>query len=352
MFIFLMITFFCVIVFRVNNLFFLYLFYEASIIPIIIIIVKWGSYPERSLSAIILLIYTSIFTFPFVYVLVSNYLEVRSFVCVLIPNYFNLNLFTSLIIFITFAVKLPIYGLHFWLPIAHVEAPTFGSIILAGILLKLGGVGLFRFRVFIDFFRIKYILLGYFIIFTVFVTIVCCTQSDFKRLVAYSSVSHIMVIPILFLSIKFISLKSLLLIILFHGLSSPIMFIIVGIIYSMTSTRQHILVRGIVLISPIISFFLICVFFFTLSAPPFPSFVGELIILLSTFFMTKYLLLIFLPYIFLSIIYNLNWLTSLIFSRSTLFNNSRSILSYSFFVCIFFTLLLTVNFIIFFSIIF
>lgn len=345
-------TFFCIIVFRVNNLFLLYLFYEASIIPIIIIIVKWGSYPERSLSAVILLIYTSIFTFPFVYVLISNYLEINCFVYVLIFNYSNYSLLISIIIFFTFAVKLPIYGLHFWLPMAHVEAPTFGSIILAGVLLKLGGIGLFRFSLFIDFYRIKYILLGYFIVFTVFVTIVCCLQSDFKRLVAYSSVSHIIVIPLLFLSLKFISLKSLLLIMLFHGLSSPIMFIIVGIIYSMASTRQHILVRGIVLISPVITFFLILVFFFTLRAPPFPSFIGELIILLSTFFITKYLFLIFLPYIFLSIVYNLNWLTSLTFSRSTLFNNSRSFLTFSFFVCIFFTLLLSVRFIFFFYIVF
>lgn len=89
-----------------------------------------------------------------------------------------IRLLASLVIFCTFAVKLPIYGLHFWLPIAHVEAPTFGSIILAGVLLKLGGVGLLRSIALLDLAGLSKLTLAYFIVFLVYVTIVCLFQSD------------------------------------------------------------------------------------------------------------------------------------------------------------------------------
>ena len=115
-----------------------------------------------------LLVYTSIFTFPFVFVL-FNILDLNnSFSFFLLYSYssYDLNrVFITFLVFLTFAVKLPIYGLHFWLPIAHVEAPTFGSIILAGVLLKLGGVGLIRFSCIIDLAVLKYVALSYFLIF-------------------------------------------------------------------------------------------------------------------------------------------------------------------------------------------
>lgn len=217
-----------------------------------------------------------------------------------------ISLLASLVIFCTFAVKLPIYGLHFWLPIAHVEAPTFGSIILAGVLLKLGGVGLLRTISLLDLTALSKLTLAYFIVFLVYVTIVCLFQSDFKRLVAYSSVSHIIAIPLLLLSNNLISTKRVIILILFHGLSSPILFILVGTIYSMFATRQLVLIRGLLLTSPLIRLILILAFFFTLSAPPFPSFVSEVYFLISSIGLSSYLVYFFFIFTFLSLAYNLN----------------------------------------------
>jgi len=103
----------CCVVFVTDNMFYLYLFYEASLIPILYIIMKWGSYPERSVSSIILLLYTSVFSFPFLYVIFSFWFQLGTFRFSIMPNYSSSSVIFSLLIFFTFGVKLPIYGLHF-----------------------------------------------------------------------------------------------------------------------------------------------------------------------------------------------------------------------------------------------
>jgi len=171
---------------------------------------------------------------------------------------------------------------------AHVEAPTFGSIILAGVLLKLGGVGLVRFLCVMNTFFMKSCLLGYLMVFSIYVTVLCGLQRDFKRLVAYSSVSHMMLIPILILGSRFISLKGLLLVSFMHGLRSPVMFMLVGFVYVSSSSRQLLLVRGLLLVNPLLSFLMVVAFFFTISAPPFPSFVGEVFTMISRFYLSRF----------------------------------------------------------------
>jgi len=110
---------------------------------------------------------------------------------------------------------------------AHVEAPTFGSIILAGVLLKLGGFGLVRFISLISLSNV-FIIVPILLFFMVFVTAICCFQSDFKRIIAYSSVSHIMAIPLLFLWGSSLSIKRFLIVMIFHGFCSPGLFLLVG----------------------------------------------------------------------------------------------------------------------------
>jgi len=211
---------------------------------------------------------------------------------------------------------------------AHVEAPTYGSIILAGVLLKLGGLGLIRFRSLVNFSQLDYYLLSYLLIFIVFSTLICCFQSDFKRLVAYSSVSHMMALPFLLLVNSKFSFSTVTLLMFFHGLSSPLLFMLVGVIYSIYSTRQLALVRGLALISPLLSFILVLAFFFTMSAPPFPSFISEVFFFLSSYSLTPYFLVSLVLFAFLSLVYNLNWLTSTLFSSPLPVQNSFN-LSYS-----------------------
>jgi NADH:ubiquinone oxidoreductase subunit 4 (subunit M) len=254
-----------------------------------------------------LLAYTAFFSFPFLIFLffVFSY-SLRFSLFISFFSDWNLPDFLLFIVFLGFSVKLPIYGLHFWLPMAHVEAPTFGSIILAGVLLKLGGVGLLRLSLFFSFELILCTFLSYSIFFLSFVTLVCCYQSDFKRLVAFSSVSHIIAIPLLFFANTSFSLKSLSLVLFFHGLSSPLMFMLVGICYSVFSSRQLVALRGLVLFSPLVTLFSLLSFFFTLSAPPFPSFVREVFFFVGSLGLTPFLILSLVVFAFFSLLYNLN----------------------------------------------
>jgi len=169
--------FFCFQVFTTSHLFCLYFYYEASLIPILYIIIKWGSYPERSLRAIIMLTYTLFFGAPVIILIMyfNSYTGSWYYPSMSLDR----SLLVRLFIFLCFSVKLPIYGLHFWLPMAHVEAPTYGSVILARILLKLGGVGLIRLEELINIPLIKNFIISYFIVFILFSRVVCCYQSDF-----------------------------------------------------------------------------------------------------------------------------------------------------------------------------
>ena len=221
-----------------------------------------------------------------------------------------------MVVLLCFCVKLPIYGVHFWLPIAHVEAPTFGSMVLAGVLLKLGGVGLIRFAGLLSFHRMRATLLSYFMIGLIIATVVCCIQSDFKRIIAYSSVRHMICVPPLILIDRGTSISTVALVMLTHGLSSPLLFILVGCVYRVFSTRQLVLTRGLVLVRPVLARVAVFSFLFSLAAPPLPSFVAEIFFILRCLAFSKAFLPAVFLFCFLSLLYGLRWLSSVLFSSS------------------------------------
>ena len=315
----------CFLVFSSSSGLLLYVSYEVSLLPIIYIILKWGSYPERSLRSLMLLVYTRIFSFPLILGLFYMYTAVSSFCLVLVYPFYTFSLLFSLVIFFSFCVKLPVYGLHYWLPMAHVEAPTFGSMILAGILLKLGGIGLVRFFFFLDLASYKLFFLSYFLFFLLFSSLICCFQSDFKRLVAYSSVAHMIAVPIVLISSSFMSLKFSVFLMLFHGLSSPVLFCLVGLTYLARSSRQLVLLRGLTLVSPLLSIIFIFSFLFTLSAPPYVSFFSEVFFFMLTVFITPHSIFFLLFFCLFCLVYNLNWLSNIIFRSVSSLNYHYSL---------------------------
>lgn len=300
------------VVFRSSRLFWVYFGYEMSLIPIIIIIMVWGAYPERMYSAITMLLYTLFFRFPLMGVILYGYIGGWSFSLVLrsSPYYHDTFLIIcAVVVFCSFAVKLPIYGLHYWLPLAHVEAPTFGRMLLAGVLLKLGGSTIYRFFTYYSFgMSLFSVILSLLFLGMVLSSFVCCFQSDIKRLIAYSSVVHITRVGAGLLTSRFLGFKRGLIIIFMHGFSSPLIFFIVGEVYELIGTRLLLLIRGFYFLSPIMFWGIVITFFLTTPVPPVLAFLGEVILFTSLISVSYKVLILSFIYIFLAVVFNLYWL--------------------------------------------
>ena len=282
-FIFVMLNVRLMYTFSTSNIIIFYFFFEWSLIPIFFIILGWGYQLERIKSSFYLLIYTLFASLPlliFIVILINlNFsLSIVFINTMLFLKRYSLYL---LIILISFLVKFPIFFFHQWLPKAHVEAPVGGSIILAGVLLKLGGYGLIRMILFVNNENLILFLIIFSLLGGSLLRIVCLVNRDIKVIIAYSSVVHIALIIVNILSKNFWRLLGRIIIILAHGVCSSGIFSCANIIYERSHSRRIILNKANLNLFPMISsfWFLLCMANF--GGPFTLNLLGEILLIIN-----------------------------------------------------------------------
>nr|WOW98978.1 NADH dehydrogenase subunit 4 [Cixiidae sp.] len=264
-----------------------YFFFESSILPVFFLILGWGYQPERLQSGYYLIFYTLFSSLPLLLCILSLTKSFGYFYFHF--GYFNFNNLICFFLTFAFLVKFPMFFFHLWLPSAHVEAPVSGSMILAGVMLKLGGYGLIRMFLFLDLYILKssYIFIGLSIFGSFFISMICLIQSDLKILIAYSSVSHMsLVISGLFTLSSFGYLGSYFLMI-GHGLISSGLFYIVGCLYNRFGTRSMFILKGLLNFMPSFSLFMFLFCICNMSCPPSLNLFSEICIVISLFMWCK-----------------------------------------------------------------
>lgn len=275
--------------FSSSNVILFYIWFEASLIPTIIIIITWGYQPERLQASIYLIIYTITASLPIFIIFCSIYIYSNHLLISIpseltFPHFFTFRSLFWLITLIGFLVKLPIFSTHLWLPKAHVEAPIAGSIVLAAILLKLGGYGLARISIMFQNIVIfsSAILISISMTGAIATSLICIRQPDLKSLIAYSSVGHIGLILTGILSNTSWGITGSLIIILAHGLRSSALFIIANLSYEITHTRSIFLTKGLIVINPIITMWWFIFTAANIAAPPSINLLREITLITAT----------------------------------------------------------------------
>lgn len=278
------ILFFLIITFTANNLIALFLGFEGTLIPTLFLITRWGKQQERIEAGIFFVFYTLISSLPlFIGLLYLYYREYR--ISISLSNIMEQNFINTLLSTIciaAFLVKVPIFTLHLWLPKAHVEAPVAGSMILAAILLKMGGYGFFRLTS-LFYINIKQTIRNFIIPFCIWggvlTRVICLSQTDLKSLIAYSSVSHMRFMIAGMTTLSQWAIAGGLIIMIAHGLVSSALFCIAKTFYERTSTRKLFINRGtktLFALTPTLWLLLACA---NMGLPPLPKAIGETIII-------------------------------------------------------------------------
>nr|QVM79304.1 NADH dehydrogenase subunit 4 [Teledapalpus zolotichini] len=287
------------------NLFIFYLFFEISLIPTLILIIGWGYQPERIEAGVYLLFYTLLVSLP---MMVSIFYYFENFNSLDFYFFTNLdNFYFYLCMNMVFFIKIPMFFVHLWLPKAHVEASIAGSMILAGIMLKLGGYGFLRMMImFMEIgMKINIIFILISLIGGLLVSLICIQQSDMKSLIAYSSVAHMGLVLAGILTLNIWGFWGALVMMLAHGLCSSGLFCLANMIYERFSSRNLYLNKGLLNIMPSLSlwWFLFCSS--NMAAPPSMNLLGE-IMLMNSLVSFSIISMIFLSFIsFFSAVYSL-----------------------------------------------
>ena len=275
-----------------------YIFFEGMLIPMFLIIGMWGG-PRRVYATIKFFLYTFFGSVFLLIALIYLYLNSGTFEIAalqLTPFSENQQLFLFLAFFIAFAVKIPMWPVHTWLPDAHVEAPTGGSVVLAAIMLKVGGYGFLRFSIPITPYasnQLAYLVIAVSLIAVVYIGFVALAQRDMKKLIAYSSIAHMGFVTLGFFvifklatnnsSYSELALQGGMVQMISHGFISGAMFLCVGVLYDRMHSRQIADYGGVVNTMPKFATFFVIFAMANAGLPGTSGFVGEFMVILASF---------------------------------------------------------------------
>jgi proton-translocating NADH-quinone oxidoreductase chain M len=286
-----LIELFLLIIFSVLDLFLFYIFFEAILIPMYLIIGVWGSRERKIRAAYLFFFYTLCGSI----LMLIGILYIYKLTGTLNIEYIQLLSWTFsqteqillwLAFFIAFSSKIPMFPFHIWLPEAHVEAPTVGSVLLAGILLKLGVYGFLRFSLTLFpeasfFFSPMVYTLS--VVGVLYASLSAIRQTDMKRIIAYSSIAHMNLVTLGIFSFNNFGIEGAILQSISHGFVSGGMFLLIGVLYDRYHSRFIHYYGGLVHIMPIYSIFFLIFTLANIALPGTSSFVGEFLLLVGVF---------------------------------------------------------------------
>nr|YP_002364412.1 NADH dehydrogenase subunit 4 [Pampus sp. LY-2009]YP_008994371.1 NADH dehydrogenase subunit 4 [Pampus echinogaster]YP_009002369.1 NADH dehydrogenase subunit 4 [Pampus argenteus]ABY51658.1 NADH dehydrogenase subunit 4 [Pampus sp. LY-2009]AGT54902.1 NADH dehydrogenase subunit 4 [Pampus echinogaster]AHH24437.1 NADH dehydrogenase subunit 4 [Pampus argenteus]WAJ58218.1 NADH dehydrogenase subunit 4 [Pampus argenteus]WAJ58231.1 NADH dehydrogenase subunit 4 [Pampus argenteus] len=282
---------FLILAFSATEILMFYVMFEATLIPTLILITRWGNQTERLNAGTYFLFYTLAGSLPLLValLLLQNSMGTLSLLTLQYSTPIQLNSYADKLwwagCLLAFLVKMPLYGMHLWLPKAHVEAPIAGSMVLAAVLLKLGGYGMMRMMIMLEPLTKE---LSYpFIILALWGVVmtgsICLRQTDLKALIAYSSVSHMGLVAGGILIQTPWGFTGALILMIAHGLTSSALFCLANTNYERTHSRTMVLARGLQMILPLMTAWWFITSLANLALPPFPNLMGELMIITSMF---------------------------------------------------------------------
>nr|WNH19549.1 NADH dehydrogenase subunit 4 [Xanthichthys mento] len=283
--------FFLILAFGATEVLMFYVMFEATLIPTLILITRWGNQTERLNAGTYFLFYTLAGSLPLLValLLLQNTTGTLSLLALQHAATAHTDTWASKFwwagCMLAFLVKMPLYGVHLWLPKAHVEAPVAGSMVLAAVLLKLGGYGMMRMLTVLDPLTKE---LSYpFIILALWGVImtgsICLRQTDLKSLIAYSSVSHMGLVVGGILIQSPWGFTGALILMIAHGLTSSALFCLANTNYERTHSRTLLLARGFQMALPLMAMWWFLASLANLALPPLPNLMGELMVITSLF---------------------------------------------------------------------